>query len=63
MIIDKDKISAYQFGEEMVHSACATPEEVREVSQEEIITDDDLERLEMQDKACFCDRCKQRISA
>jgi hypothetical protein len=61
MVIDKDKIAAYQFGDETVHSACATPEEVHEASQEEIFTDDDLERLESQDKVCFCNRCKLQI--
>jgi len=63
MVIDKDKIAAYQFGDEVVHSACATPEEVREASQEEIITDDDLETSREPGQVCFCDRCKLRINA
>ena len=61
MVIDNDKIAAYQFGDEMVHSACATPEEVSEATLDEILTTQNLERLESQDKVCFCNRCKLQI--
>lgn len=63
MIIDMSEIAAYQFEGEMVHAECATPEEVSEVTLDEILTNRNLEQIEDNDKACFCDRCKERIKA
>jgi hypothetical protein len=63
MIIDMSEIAAYQFEGEMVHAKCATPDEVREATLDEILTNKNLEQLEDTGKACFCDRCKRRISA
>jgi hypothetical protein len=63
MIIDMSEIVAYRFGKEMVHAKCATPEEVSEVTLDEILTNRKLEQIEDNDKACFCDRCEERIKA
>jgi hypothetical protein len=64
MIIDMSEIVAYQFEGETVHATdCATPEEVSEATLDEILTNRNLEQLEDNGKACFCDRCKERIKA
>ncbi len=57
MGIVKD-VMGYRINDEIVCTECITDDESKEVTQEEIIT---LEELQSTDDTFFCDRCKKRL--
>lgn len=57
-VVKVEEIMGYFIGQECVCCDCATKEEEEVVSQNEIITLDDVERG---DEYYFCDRCEKQI--
>jgi len=57
-IIKKEDIRAYRIGEELVCTECYKEAEDGEVSEENILTEDDLKKDE---EKYFCNRCGEEI--
>ena len=57
-MIKNEDILGYSIGEEVCCEECINKEEERDLTQEDIITQDYAEKEE---SLIFCDRCKKRI--
>lgn len=57
-IIDNEDIKGYHIGEEIVCLECVTDKEDTEATEENIISEADIDTEE---KTFFCDRCKKRL--
>jgi len=55
MKLEKKDIIGYQLNEEIVCSECINDDELRDINQDDIITEDDVDDGVM----FFCDRCKK----
>jgi len=56
--IKSEDILGYYVGEELICSKCITDEELSEVKQDDILTEQDANNS---DDMFFCDRCKKKI--
>ena len=56
--VKNEEIRGYQFDNEVVCSDCATKQDLEELKEDEILTEDDIEKS---DGTYFCDRCKKEI--
>jgi len=57
-IIKKEEIRGYRFENEIVCPDCATDAELKDLNEDEIITDNEIENG---DEMYFCDRCKKEL--
>ena len=56
--IKTEDIRGYKFDSEMVCLDCATEDDLKELRQSELITEDEIDRSE----GCyFCDRCDEAL--
>ena len=56
--IRADEIRGYQFENQTVCPECATKEELENLKLDEILTEDDIEKV---GDLYFCDRCKEGL--
>jgi hypothetical protein len=56
--IGKQDVKAYEFQGEVVCADCATDDDLKELEEDELITEDHIENS---DDLLFCDRCKKQI--
>lgn len=56
--IKKDDIVGFRFDSEVVCTDCVTQEDLQDLKQHNIITEDEVEQA---DGHFFCDRCKEEI--
>jgi hypothetical protein len=54
--IKKDEILGYQFDTETICTECATPEELKDLNRDEVLTAESIGG-----DLVFCDRCKKHI--
>ena len=58
MIIEKEDIIAYDLDGEIVCEGCLNEEEIRNIKQNQIITEKDVDI----DRYIFCDRCDELLN-
>jgi len=57
-IIKNKKIRGYILDQDIVCVKCVTQEELKEVTEDQIITDDEVEKS---DEMFFCNRCNKEL--
>jgi len=54
----EDEVLGYQFDTETICTECATPEELKDLNMDEVLTAENIG-----DDLVFCDRCKKQIES
>ena len=57
-IIKEDEIRGYTFDTGIVCTECVTEEDLKELKQNEVLTDNDIEN---NGNKYFCDRCDEKL--
>lgn len=57
--IEISQVAGYRFENELVCPDCATEEDLKELTEDKVLTNSHLET----DDFYFCDRCKKQIEA